>query len=279
MLTAITRQVSPQLSACELMFQERVAIDATQAAEQHAAYEACLRRLGLRVVSVPPLPDHPDGVFVEDPALVLDEVAIISRMGAESRRGESASLAEALTPFRPLAHLLEPATLEGGDVVRMGRTLYVGLSRRTNDEGVRQLTAIAAPLGYRVVPVRVTGCLHLKTACCAVTDDTVLMNRAAIDIDSDAGAFRECHILDVPPEEPWAADVLAIGTTVLIPASYPRTARLLTASGFAVEPIDVSELQKAEAGVTCMSLVFEAPPGPRHTGNPPRSLELKQVSP
>jgi dimethylargininase len=207
----------------------------------------------LRVISLPPLPDQPDGVFVEDPALVLDELAIVTRMGAESRLGECASLAEALTPFRPLTRLEEPATLEGGDVMRMGRTLYVGLSRRTNEEGVRQLTRIAAPLGYRVVPVRVTGCLHLKTACCAVNADTVMMNRTAID----ARAFRECHILDVPPEEPWAADVLAIGTTVLIPASFPHTARLLAASGFAVQPIDVSELQKAEAGVTCMSLIFD----------------------
>jgi dimethylargininase len=252
-LTAITRQVNPRLVACELTFQERVAIDAAEAAEQHAAYENCLRCLGLRVISLPPLPDQPDGVFVEDPALVLDELAIVTRMGAESRRGESASLAEALTPFRPLTRLEEPATLEGGDVMRMGRTLYVGLSRRTNEEGVRQLTRIAAPLGYRVVPVRVTGCLHLKTACCAVNADTVMMNRTAID----ARAFRECHILDVPPEEPWAADVLAIGTTVLIPASFPHTARLLAASGFAVQPIDVSELQKAEAGVTCMSLIFD----------------------
>jgi len=235
------------------MFQGRVAIDVGKAAEQHAAYEACLRRLGLRVISLPLLPDHPDGVFVEDPAVVLDEVAVITRMGAESRRGESASLAEALAPFRPLVHLLEPATLEGGDVVRMGRTLYVGLSRRTNQEGVRQLAAIAEPLGYRVAPVRVTGCLHLKSACCAVNADTVLMNRDAVD----AGAFRECRVLDVPPQEPWAADVLAIGTTVLIPASFPRTAQLLAATGFAVEPIDVAELQKAEAGVTCMSLVFD----------------------
>jgi dimethylargininase len=255
-LTAITRQVSSQLAACELTFQKRAAIDVAKAAEQHAAYEACLRRLGLQVVTLPPLPDHPDGVFVEDPALVLDDVAIITRMGAESRRGESASVAEVLSSFRPLAHLREPATLEGGDVVRMGRTLYVGLSQRTNQEGVRQLTAIAAPLGYRIMPVRVTGCLHLKTACCAIDADTVLMNRAAVD----AEAFRECHILDVPPEEPWAADVLAIGTSILIPASFPRTARLLAASGFTVEPIDVSELQKAEAGVTCISLVFDDAP-------------------
>jgi dimethylargininase len=147
----------------------------------------------------------------------------------------------------------EPATLEGGDVVRMGKTLYVGLSRRTNAAGARQLAAIVEPYGYRVVPVQVTGCLHLKSACCAVSDDTVLANRALFD----TSAFH-CKMIDVPAEGPGAADVLRIGNTVLIPASFPRTARLLEQSGFTVQPLDVSELQKAEAGVTCMSLVFEA---------------------
>jgi dimethylargininase len=147
-----------------------------------------------------------------------------------------------------------PATLEGGNVVRLGKTLYVGLSRRTNLEGVRQFEAIVAPLGYHVVPVPVTGCLHLKSACCPVSADTVVMNPAAID----APAFRNYRIIQVPPEEPGAADVLPIGGTVVIPSAFPRTAEILDASGFHLQPVNVSELQKAEAGVTCMSLLFEA---------------------
>ena len=251
MLTALTRKVSPNFACCQLEYLRREPIDVARAAMQHREYEAALERLGPRLISLPAEPDLPDCVFVEDPAVVLDEIAIITRMGAESRRGESESLAAALAQFRPLVRMSEPATLEGGDVVRIGKTLYVGLSRRTNAAGVRQLAEIVEPHGYRIVPVHVSGCLHLKSACCAVSEETVLANRALFD----ASAF-DCKMIDVPAEEPWAADVLRIGDTVLIPASFPRTARLLEQSGFQIESLDVSELQKAEAGVTCMSLVF-----------------------
>ena len=253
MLTAITRKVSPNLASCQLEFLQREPLDVARAEVQHGDYEACLERLGVRVVSLPTEPDLPDCVFVEDPALVLDEIAVITRMGAESRRGESESLAAALARFRPLVRMSAPATLEGGDVVRMGKTLYVGLSRRTNAEGARQLAEIVEPYGYRVTPVAVTGCLHLKSACCAVSDDTVLANRARFD-----SRALHCEIIDVPAEEPGCADVLRIGHTVLVPASFPRTARLLEKSRCQVESVDVSELQKAEAGITCMSLVFDA---------------------
>ena len=267
MLTAITRKVSPNFAACQLEYLRREPIDVVRAETQHRTYEAALERLGARVVSLPSERDLPDCVFVEDPALVLDEIAIITRMGAESRRGEAESLAAALAGCRPLVHMSEPATLEGGDVVRMGNTLYVGLSRRTNAEGAGQLAEIVEPHGYRVVPVAVTGCMHLKSACCAVSDDAVLANRALFD----SSALR-CKVIDVPAEEPGAADVLRIGNAVLIPASFPRTARLLEKSGFTVQPLDVSELQKAEAGVTCMSLVFEvtepAPPAARSAREP-----------
>lgn len=253
MLTAITRKVSPSFASCQLEYLKREPIDVARAEAQHRNYEAALERLGVRVVSLPAEPELPDCVFVEDPALVLDEIAIITRMGAQSRRGESASLAAALAGFRPVVRMREPATLEGGDVAQIGKTLYVGLSRRTNAEGARQLAAIVEPHGYRVLPVQVTGCLHLKSACCAVSDDTVLANRALFD-----SSTIQCKMIDVPAEEPGAADVLRTGGTVLIPASFSRTARLLEESGFKVEALDVSELQKAEAGVTCMSLLFEA---------------------
>jgi dimethylargininase len=254
MLTAVTRKVSPNLGSCQLEFLKRSEIDVAQAAAQHRRYEACLEDLGARVLSLPALSEYPDCVFVEDPALVLDEIAIATRMGVASRRGETESLAAALAQFRPVSALREPATLEGGDVARMGKRLYVGLSRRTNAEGIRQLAELVQPLGYRVVPVAVTGCLHLKSACCSIGDDTVLMNPTLID----ATPIRDCEVLRVPAEEPFASDVLRIGATVVIPASFPRTRDLLESSGFDVRPIDVSELMKAEAGVTCMSLVFDS---------------------
>jgi dimethylargininase len=253
-LTAITRAVSPTMNECELSFVARRVIDIHKAIEQHERYEECLRSLGIRVVSLPAVVDSPDAVFVEDPAIVLDEAAVMTRMGAESRRAESASLAEAVARFRPLRWIAEPGTLEGGDVVRIGRKLFVGLSARSNAAGIEQLRNEAATFGYAVEAVRMRGCLHLKSACTYLGREAVLANRDWVDLEP----FTGCRVIDVAPEEPGAADVLAIGDTVLIPASFPRTARVLELAGWSVLPIDVSELQKAEAGVTCMSLIFEA---------------------
>lgn len=253
MLTAITRKPSPALAQCELEFLPRVAIDLAKATEQHQRYEACLAELGARVISLPAEERFPDSMFVEDPALVLDEIAIMTRPGAASRRGEGESLARALEPFRELKWIAEPATLEGGDVMRIGRTLYVGASRRSNAQGIAQLKEIAEPLGYAVAPVSVTGCLHLKSACCYAGDGTVLANRNWFD----AGALRGLRILDVPAQEPSGANVLRIGETVLAAAQFPETRALLQAAGLHVRSLDISEALKAEAALTCSSLLFE----------------------
>ena len=252
MLIALTRQVSPAIANCELEFLDRQPIDFGLADEQHRQYQTCLAELGARVEILPPEADLPDSVFVEDPAIVLDDVAVITRMGAASRRGESQSLAHALAAYRKLLRIEDPATLEGGDVMRIGKTLYVGYSRRTNIAGIQQLSALLHPRGYFVVPVEVSGCLHLKTACCYIGDDTVLANRKWMDPDALCGL----RILDVP--EPRGANALRIGKTVLLPEAYPRSCELLDRSGFRVRTIDNSELLKAEAGVTCTSLLFEA---------------------
>jgi len=251
MLRAITREVSPAIASCELEFLDRQPIDVALAIEQHRQYQACLTELGIRVEILPSAQDMPDGVFVEDPAIVLDEIAVITRMGTLSRRREGESLARALTRYREICHVVEPGTLEGGDVMRVGKTLYVGYSRRTNVAGIQQLAGMLHPLGYFVVPVEVRGCLHLKSACCYIGDDTVLANRAWMDTDALCGL----KLLDVP--EPRGANSLRIGETVLMPAAFPRTCELLERSGFRVRTIDNSELLKAEAGVTCTSLIFE----------------------
>jgi dimethylargininase len=251
MLRAITREVSPAIVNCELEFLDREPIDLTLAVDQHRQYQACLAELGVHVEVLPSGPDMPDGVFVEDPAIVLDEIAVITRMGALSRRVESETLARALAQYRELRHIEEPGTLEGGDVMRIGKTLYVGYSRRTNVAGIQQLAAMLRPLGYFVVPVEVRGCLHLKTACTYVGDDTVLANRIWMDAD----ALCSLKILDV--QEPRGANALRIGDTVLLPVAFPKTRELLVHSGFHVRAIDNSEMLKAEAGVTCTSLLFE----------------------
>lgn len=253
-LTAITRAVSPSMTDCELSFMERRPIDMAKAVAQHDAYEAALESLGITVVSLPALPGYADAVFVEDPAIVLDEVAVMTRMGAESRRGESASLAEVVGRYRPLRWIVEPGTIEGGDVVRVGSKVFVGRSARSNGEGIAQLGRLLAPFGYWVAGVDMRDCLHLKSACSYLGRDTVLANRAWLDL----APLGDVRVIEVVQDEPGAADVLAIGDTVIIPASFPATAARLERAGWKDLPVDVSELQKAEAGVTCMSLVFNA---------------------
>ncbi|HYL37661.1 MAG TPA: arginine deiminase family protein [Bryobacteraceae bacterium] len=254
MLIALTRGVSPTLGHCELQELARQPIDIAKAIEQHRCYERRLAELGARVLSLPADARFPDAVFVEDPAIVLDEIAVMTRMGAESRRGEGDGIAEALVAFRDLRRIEAPATLEGGDVMRVGKTLYVGLSRRTNSHGIRQLEQFLRPLGYEVIPVPVRGCLHLKSACCYLGSETILSNRAWID----AAALSGFRILDVPAEEPRSANILRVGGTLILPAAFPKTRQLLEDSGFQVCAIDVSELAKAEGGVTCTSILFES---------------------
>jgi dimethylargininase len=253
LLTAITRAVSPAINRCELGYLPRQEIDFARAAEQHRQYEDCLRELGIHVVSLPAEPELADSMFVEDPAVVVNEVAVMTRMGAESRRAESASLAEALARYRPLRWLREPATLEGGDVLRMGKTLYVGLSKRTNQSGIAQLAEELQPFGYSVRPVEVRGCLHLKSACCALGDRAILANREWVDM----APFDKLSIIDVPAGEPRAANVLAVGDTVVVPESFPETAGLLQQLDWKVRTLDISELMKAEAGLTCSSILLE----------------------
>lgn len=254
MLTAITRAVSPAINRCELEFLERREIDLALAGAQHKAYERFLAEMGSSVVSLPAEPDLPDSVFVEDPAVVLDEVAVMTRMGAESRRREAHTLAATLAHYRPLRWIREPGTLEGGDVLRIGRKLFVGISGRTNAEGIEQLRRELEPFGYSVQGVEVWKCLHLKSAVTYLGGNAVLINRSLID----SIPLREYRMIDVAAAEPWAANTLALGGVVLIPAAYPETAAILNEAGFQVRTIDISELMKAEAGLTCSSLIFES---------------------
>lgn len=253
MLTAITRGVSPAIVRCELSFIERKPIDLARARRQHQAYEVLLAKLGARVISLPPEPELPDSMFVEDPAIVLDEIAVILPLGTESRRAEAASLAQELAKYRKLAHVQLPGTLEGGDVLRMGRKLFVGLTKRSNAEGIRQFAEIVKPHRYEVIPVRVTGCLHLKSAVTSIAENTLLANRAWFDTSPFAGF----DWIDVDPSEPHAANALALGGTVILPASFPKTRGRIGSLDCRVAPLDISELQKAEAGLTCSSLLFE----------------------
>jgi len=254
MFTAITRAVSPTLNQCELTHRERESIDIAKAQEEHHEYEQRLRDLGLDVISLPAEPDYPDAMFVEDAAIVLDEIAILTRMGAESRRGETESLGRVLGRYRPLRRMGEPATLDGGDVLCAGRTLYVGLSERTNMTGVRQLAHDVEPYGYSVKPVAVTGCLHLKSGASYLGENTLLIHKPWVDVS----AFDGMRLVDVPAGEEFGANVLLIGNTALVAKGFARTAEIIAQLGRDVVTMDITELMKAESGLTCSSLIFDA---------------------
>lgn len=252
MLIAITRDVSASLGQCELSFVSRSAIDVTRAAAQHRAYRQALESLGCRVTALPAQEALPDAVFVEDVAVVLDEVAILTLPGAQSRRAEVSSVAEVLGRHRPLRTIEAPGTLEGGDVLRVGRALYVGQSARSNAAGIEQLRERVAGFGYTVHAVPIHGCLHLKSAVTQVAEDTLLVQPAWVD----PAAFAGFRLLEVDPGEEHAANALWLGGGVVYPACFPRTQRRLEEAGIAVTVVDVSELQKAEGAVTCCSLVL-----------------------
>jgi dimethylargininase len=255
-LIALTRDVSPRLAHCELTHLRRESIDVERARVQHLGYEDALRSLGCDVHRLAPEPDLPDGVFVEDTAVVFDELAVITRPGAPSRRPEVRSVAGALAAYRACHALRDPATLDGGDVLVVGRSVFVGLSTRTNREGMGQLSAALAPHGYSILPLAVEACLHLKTAVTPVGPSMVLLNPRWVD----ARAFRAFDIIEVHPDEPWGANALTVGKGVVHAAAFPRTRERLLDRGFDVRAPDVSELAKAEGGVTCCSLVFAAGP-------------------
>jgi dimethylargininase len=209
--------------------------------------------LGCDLLRLPAEPAFPDAVFVEDAAVVLDEVAVITRPGAESRRGETESLAYALRPFRTLGVIEAPAILDGGDVLRVGRSVFVGLSRRTNRDGYQALAALLEPLGYEMrPPVEVRGCLHLKSAATQVAQDVLLVNPAWADVRDFAGY----ELVHVDPGEPFAANVLSVNGIVVAAAAYPRTRDRLLDRGVPVVTLDASELAKAEGALTCCSLLF-----------------------
>jgi dimethylargininase len=250
---AITRPVPESIARCELTHLRRQPIDPRRASAQHDEYERVLEERGCVVRRLPAAPDHPDSTFVEDIAVVVDECAVVTRPGATSRRGETASVALALEEYRTLVRLTEPATLDGGDVLVLGRRVYVGASSRTNAEGTRQLAAALEPHGYRVETVVARDCLHLKSAVTSLGDGRLLLDPRSVD----AAHFHGAPALEVHAEERFAANVLAVEGTVIAPAGAPRTRERLERAGYVVRPLDVSELAKAEAGLTCCSLIFD----------------------
>jgi len=253
-LIAITRKVSSSLALCELTHLSRTSINIERARAQHHDYEACLAELVDKVIQLDEEADLPDAVFVEDTCVVLDELAVITRPGAPSRRPETASVGQILGRYRTLHFIEAPGTVDGGDVLRLGRTLFVGKTSRSNDAGIEQLRAFVKPAGYDVVAVTLRGCLHLKSAATAVAERTVLLNPGWVD----ARLFEDFAVVSVDPSEPAAGNALLVSNKVVFPASYPKTRERLELANIHVEPVDLSEFAKAEGGVTCCSVIFQA---------------------
>ena len=247
---AISRGVSDSLPRCELTFLRREPIDVGLARQQHAAYVRALEKHGCKVAVLPALHDMPDAVFVEDPIVVLDECAVVVTLGTAKRRAEIPSLATEVEKHRPLRRTELPGLLDGGDVLRIGRTLFVGRSTRTNDEGIEQLGQIASPLGYEVRAVELGDCLHLKSRC-TFAGEHVLIHEPWVD----PRPFEGYPLLRVPASEPGGANVLRLATVVLVSASHPKTEQLLRGQGYETVVVDISEMEKAEAALTCMSVL------------------------
>jgi dimethylargininase len=253
MLTALTRKISKSLEICELTHVDRNPINITRAAAQHRHYEDLISSLGVIIVSLPGEPEMPDAPFVEDVAIIIDGLALITPMGSESRKAERDSVREILGRFRKVQEMDLQSRLEGGDILRVGRSLFAGLSSRTDSQGIDELRRLAEPLDYQVTPVPVTKCLHLKTGCTYLGNDTILINPLWIE----KNLFKGFRFIEVHPSEPAAANALLIKERVIMSSSFPRTVDRVELAGFRVEKVAISELEKAEAGLTCMSVLFD----------------------
>ena len=253
MLIAITREVSRSIKDCELTYLPRIPIDIDLARRQHRAYRDALSNMGAEVVCLPEEPAMPDSVFVEDIAVVLDECAIITLPGPVARRMEIPSIVDALKPYRELRAIEPPGSLEGGDVLVLGRNIYIGMTGRSNEPAASQVRAFLEPFGYRVHTVPVNGCLHLKSAITQLGRDSLLINPGWVERTH----FHGWRFFEVDPGEPFAANVLWIGDRVLYQPAFPKTCAKLEAAGFNLLLTDQSELGKGEGALTCCSLIFQ----------------------
>lgn len=253
MLLGLTHIVASNLASGELTYLDREAVNLSLAQRQHEQYCSMLVSLGVELTVLDINKNLPDSCFVEDTAIVLDEIAIITSMGTSSRRSEPAGVKQELSKYRETVDIHLPATIEGGDVLRIGKTLFVGLSSRTNTLAISALTDIVKPFGYTVVAVPVTGCLHLKTACTAILDDVLLINPAWID----TAPLQGYTVVPVAPDEPWAANTIRVDEAICAQADFPKTLERVQKFASHIELLSISEFRKVEAGLSCLSILFK----------------------
>ena len=252
MIIAITRDVSPRFNECEITHIDRTPIDVNIAQTQHHRYVQALKELGCAVLELPAEADLPDSVFVEDTAVILPEVALITRPGADSRKPEIESIIPVLRPYRELVFIEAPGTVDGGDVLVVGKNIYVGMSTRSNAAAVDQMNNLLGKYGYHVQGVELHDCLHLKTATTRVDNKTLLINRKWVDVEN----FEGFDLIDVDESEPFAGNCLPINGSIIFPLEYPKTGAKLEARGYKLKMVSADELEKAEGQVTCCSLII-----------------------
>jgi dimethylargininase len=249
----MTREINAAMNSCELTFLTRDKIDMDLAKQQHQQYQSVLSSLGCEIVIVPTESNLADSVFIEDTAVVLDEVAVLCRPATALRGQEVAGVEDVLQHYRTLISIQSPGTLEGGDLLRVGKVIYAGLSTRSNQNGIEQLSRIVADYGFSVKTVETEKCLHLKSAISEVAPGVLLINPDWIS----RSTFKNYELIDVDKEEAHAANALLVGQKIIYPSSFPRTLEKLVNAGLDVTQVNVSELQKAEGAVTCCSLIFK----------------------
>jgi dimethylargininase len=254
MLTALTRGVSRRINECELTFLQRQPIDVERTVRQHKNYQQLLKNLGVNVIELPADDRCPDCCFIEDTALVLDELAIATRPRSHARRYELAGVLPTIAKYRNIVQVEAPATLEGGDVLRIGRDIFIGLTSRTNAEGIEFVRKHAAPHGYEVHSVEVFGALHLRSVCTAIDEHTILADSSRVNIEP----FAAYELIEVPPDEGMAANVLLVNGTVCMHDGFQKSLALLRERQIEVRTVDISEFLKAEAGLTCLSIIFDS---------------------
>ena len=253
MVIAITREVSSRFNECEITHIDRTPIDLDIARKQHHEYVQTLAKIGCQIIELDEEQDLPDSVFVEDTAFILPEVAVITRPGADSRKPETESIIQALSSHRPLVHVVAPATVDGGDVLVLGKNIFIGMSTRSTPEAVTQLQGLLDNYGYTVVGVKLTDCLHLKTAVTLVDDNTLLINKNWVSPEH----FTGFDLIDVDSSEPFAANCLPVKDVIIYPTTFPNTQKKLEQKGFKIVNVNLDELAKAEGAVTCCSLIIE----------------------
>lgn len=250
---ALVREPGPSFAQALSTHPGKGTIDFARGQQQHASYIQALTGAGADLIILPPLDVFPDSVFVEDTTLIFDSLAVACPMREQSRKGEALTVIEAVRKFRPqIGTLSFPATLDGGDVLNTGARLFVGLSGRTNREAV---TALSRLTGKPITAVPVRKGLHLKSGLSYLGNDLLVIDPQSVDVSLFDG-FRR---IEVAPEESYAANCLALGNTLIMAAGYPRLEDQIRSEGFDIVTLEMSEFEKADGGITCLSLIIPEP--------------------